>query len=47
MSTALARGLLVPEGWFVTESAPKRYAVGLDSQGPCEGPRAAYLRSPS
>jgi hypothetical protein len=35
----------LPSGWFVTESIPKLYEAGLDSQGPCEGNRSAYLRS--
>ncbi len=35
----------LPEGWFVTESAPQLYAAGLDSQGACEGNRSAVLRS--
>ncbi|PTL79405.1 AraC family transcriptional regulator [Vitiosangium sp. GDMCC 1.1324] len=35
----------LPEGWFVTESAPKLYEAGLDTQSPCEGNRSAYLRS--
>ena len=35
----------LPEGWFVTESAPKLYEVGLDTENPCEGNRSAYLRS--
>ncbi|MBM7118446.1 AraC family transcriptional regulator [Archangium primigenium] len=35
----------LPKGWFVTESAPKLYASGLDTGAPCEGPRSAYLRS--
>jgi hypothetical protein len=34
-----------PKGWFVTESAPKLYESGLDTDTPCEGPRSAYLRS--
>jgi hypothetical protein len=35
----------LPEGWFVTESAPKLYEAGLDTENPCEGNRSAYLRS--
>ncbi|MFY0565020.1 AraC family transcriptional regulator [Archangium lansingense] len=35
----------LPEGWFVTESTPKLYEAGLDTENPCEGNRSAYLRS--
>jgi hypothetical protein len=35
----------LPVGWYVTESAPKRYEAGVDSNSPCEGTRSAYLRS--
>ncbi|MBZ4421142.1 AraC family transcriptional regulator [Myxococcus sp. RHSTA-1-4] len=35
----------LPVGWYVTESAPKRYEAGVDSSAPCEGTRSAYLRS--
>jgi hypothetical protein len=35
----------LPEGWFVTESAPQLYEAGLDSESPCEGNRSALLRS--
>lgn len=35
----------LPAGWFVTESAPKLYEAGLDTQSPCEGNRSAFLRS--
>ncbi len=35
----------LPEGWFVTESAPQLYEAGLDTQGACEGNRSAFLRS--
>ncbi|QRN95132.1 AraC family transcriptional regulator [Archangium violaceum] len=35
----------LPEGWFVTESSPQLYEAGLDTQGPCEGNRSAWLRS--
>jgi len=35
----------LPPGWFVTESTPKLYEAGLDTENPCEGNRSAYLRS--
>jgi hypothetical protein len=35
----------LPEGWFVTESAPQLYEAGVAPQAPCEGTRSAYLRS--
>jgi len=35
----------LPVGWYVTESAPKRYEAGVDNSEPCEGARSAYLRS--
>lgn len=35
----------LPPGWFVTESTPKLYEAGLDTDDPCEGNRSAYLRS--
>ncbi len=35
----------LPEGWFVTESAPQLYEAGLDTESPCEGGRSAWLRS--
>ncbi|QRK08786.1 AraC family transcriptional regulator [Archangium violaceum] len=35
----------LPKGWFVTESAPKLYEAGLDTQSPCEGNRSAFLSS--
>ncbi|AKJ01404.1 hypothetical protein ATI61_103111 [Archangium gephyra] len=35
----------LPPGWFVTESTPKLYEAGLDTESPCEGNRSAYLRS--
>lgn len=35
----------LPQGWFVTESTPKLYEAGLDTESPCEGNRSAYLRS--
>ncbi|QSQ17848.1 AraC family transcriptional regulator [Myxococcus landrumensis] len=35
----------LPVGWYVTESAPKRYEAGVDTSSPCEGSRSAYLRS--
>ncbi|MFY1831331.1 AraC family transcriptional regulator [Myxococcus fulvus] len=35
----------LPVGWYVTESAPKRYEAGVDTSAPCEGSRSAYLRS--
>jgi hypothetical protein len=35
----------LPEGWFITESAPQLYEAGVDTQAPCEGTRSAYLRS--
>lgn len=35
----------LPVGWYVTESAPKRYEAGVDTSAPCEGARSAYLRS--
>ncbi|WPB74767.1 AraC family transcriptional regulator [Archangium violaceum] len=35
----------LPPGWFITESTPKLYEAGLDTEGPCEGNRSAYLRS--
>ncbi|WP_338869203.1 AraC family transcriptional regulator [Myxococcus stipitatus] len=35
----------LPVGWYVTESAPKRYEAGVDVASPCEGSRSAYLRS--
>ncbi|WP_141618652.1 AraC family transcriptional regulator [Myxococcus sp. AB036A] len=35
----------LPVGWYVTESAPKRYEAGVDSSATCEGNRSAYLRS--
>ncbi|MCP3098184.1 AraC family transcriptional regulator [Myxococcus sp. K15C18031901] len=35
----------LPVGWYVTESAPKRYEAGVDTRSPCEGTRSAFLRS--
>ena len=35
----------LPVGWYVTESAPKRYEAGVDNSARCEGTRSAYLRS--
>ncbi len=35
----------LPVGWYVTESAPKRYEAGVDTSSTCEGSRSAYLRS--
>ncbi|WP_163784385.1 AraC family transcriptional regulator [Myxococcus vastator] len=35
----------LPVGWYVTESAPKRYEAGVDSRATCEGNRSASLRS--
>ncbi|HZI15388.1 MAG TPA: AraC family transcriptional regulator [Myxococcus sp.] len=35
----------LPVGWYVTESAPKRYEAGVDTKSTCEGARSAYLRS--
>ncbi|MCE9669582.1 AraC family transcriptional regulator [Myxococcus stipitatus] len=35
----------LPVGWYVTESAPKRYEAGVDTSAPCEGSRSAFLRS--
>ncbi|NMO18580.1 AraC family transcriptional regulator [Pyxidicoccus fallax] len=35
----------LPVGWFVTESAPKRYEASVDGSAPCEGTRSASLRS--
>ncbi|QSQ19683.1 AraC family transcriptional regulator [Pyxidicoccus parkwayensis] len=35
----------LPVGWYVTESAPKRYEAGVDTGSTCEGSRSAYLRS--
>ena len=35
----------LPQGWFITESTPKLYEAGLDTESPCEGNRSAYLRS--
>ncbi len=35
----------LPMGWYVTESAPKRYEAGVDTTATCEGTRSAYLRS--
>ena len=37
----------LPPGWLVTESTPKLYEAGLDTENPCEGNRSAYLRSRS
>ncbi len=35
----------LPVGWYVTESAPKRYEAGVDTKSTCEGNRSAYLRA--
>lgn len=35
----------LPVGWYVTESAPKRYEAGVDTKSTCEGTRSAYLRA--
>ncbi len=35
----------LPIGWYVTESAPKRYEAGVDNASTCEGSRSAFLRS--
>ncbi|WP_426749515.1 AraC family transcriptional regulator [Myxococcus sp. Y35] len=35
----------LPVGWYVTESAPKRYEAGVDNTATCEGSRSAFLRS--
>jgi hypothetical protein len=35
----------LPVGWYVTESAPKRYEAGVDTKSTCEGSRSAYLRA--
>ncbi|MBN9687720.1 MULTISPECIES: AraC family transcriptional regulator [unclassified Corallococcus] len=35
----------LPQGWYVTESAPQHYEAGVDESSPCEGTRSAYLRS--
>jgi hypothetical protein len=37
----------LPVGWYVTESAPKRYEAGVDTTAPCDegSRRSAYLRS--
>ncbi|WP_199741920.1 AraC family transcriptional regulator, partial [Corallococcus sp. CA047B] len=35
----------LPQGWYVTESAPQHYEAGVDASAPCEGSRSAFLRS--
>jgi len=35
----------LPVGWYVTESAPKRYEATVDTTATCEGTRSASLRS--
>ncbi|MFB1484215.1 AraC family transcriptional regulator [Corallococcus sp. RDP092CA] len=35
----------LPQGWYVTESAPQHYEAGVDEASPCEGTRSAFLRS--
>ncbi|NOK10442.1 AraC family transcriptional regulator [Corallococcus exercitus] len=35
----------LPQGWYVTESAPQHYEAGVDETAPCEGTRSAFLRS--
>ncbi|WP_164007287.1 AraC family transcriptional regulator [Pyxidicoccus trucidator] len=35
----------LPVGWYVTESAPKRYEAAVDTTATCEGTRSASLRS--
>ncbi|RKG90388.1 AraC family transcriptional regulator, partial [Corallococcus sp. CA053C] len=35
----------LPQGWYVTESAPQHYEAGVDESAPCEGSRSAFLRS--
>ncbi|WP_404364895.1 AraC family transcriptional regulator [Corallococcus coralloides] len=35
----------LPQGWYVTESAPQHYEAGVDEASPCEGARSAFLRS--
>ena len=35
----------LPQGWYVTESAPQHYEAGVDESSPCEGTRSAFLRS--
>ncbi|RKG72295.1 AraC family transcriptional regulator [Corallococcus exercitus] len=35
----------LPQGWYVTESAPRHYEAGVDEDAPCEGTRSAFLRS--
>ncbi|WP_375756987.1 AraC family transcriptional regulator [Corallococcus exercitus] len=35
----------LPQGWYVTESAPAHYEAGVDESSPCEGTRSAFLRS--
>ncbi|WP_186001737.1 MULTISPECIES: AraC family transcriptional regulator [Corallococcus] len=35
----------LPQGWYVTESAPQHYEASVDEDSPCEGTRSAFLRS--
>ncbi|RKH07747.1 AraC family transcriptional regulator [Corallococcus carmarthensis] len=35
----------LPQGWYVTESAPQHFEAGVDDSAPCEGTRSAFLRS--